>query len=282
MGDVRIITDSACDLPHDQIEAHGIIVVPLTIRFGDEEFTDGLDLSSEEFWKRCRASKQLPETAAPSPGAFQAAYERAAAEGASGVVAITLSSGLSATFQSAKLGAEAVAGTIDVRVVDSRTVTAAQGLLALEASVFAATGASVDEVASHAERRASDAGVAGTLDTLEHLIKGGRVGGAKALVGSLLSVKPLLTVKDGLVAEDGRQRTRARALEMLATKAEAAAPFDWVAVGGGDAKDIDVVIERIRSIDTAHPLIVTQIGPVVGTHGGPGIIGICWLKRSAS
>jgi DegV family protein with EDD domain len=282
MGDVRIITDSACDLPHDQIESHGIIVVPLTIRFGDEEFTDGVDLSSEEFWKRCRASKQLPETAAPSPGAFQAAYERAAAEGASGVVVITLSSGLSATYQSAKLGAEAVAGTIDVRVVDSRTVTAAQGLLALEASEFARTGATADEVASHAERRASDTGIAGTLDTLEHLIKGGRVGGARALVGSLLSVKPLLTVKDGLVAEDGRQRTRARALEMLATKAEAAAPFDWIAVGGGDAKDIDVVLDRIKTIDSAHPLIVTEIGPVVGTHGGPGIIGICWLKRSAS
>src|SRR5579863_116910 len=114
MAPVRIVTDSACDLPKATLAEHRIEVVPLTIRFGQDEFTDGVDLSTAEFWKRCAAAARLPETAAPSPGAFQAAYERLAGEGADGVVAVTLSSELSATYQSAVLGAEAVRDRIEV------------------------------------------------------------------------------------------------------------------------------------------------------------------------
>ncbi|HEV3212792.1 MAG TPA: DegV family protein [Acidimicrobiales bacterium] len=282
MAPVRIVTDSACDLPKALLAEHRIEVVPLTIRFGTEEFTDGVDLSTAEFWKRCASSARLPETAAPSPGAFQAVYERLADEGADGVVAVTLSSELSATYQAAVLGAEAVAGRIEVRVVDSRLVTAAEGLLALEAATLAAGGASVGDVASRTAARVSDADLVGTIDTMDHLVKSGRLSGAKAVFGSLLSVKPILTVRDGLVVEGGRQRTRARALEHLATRAEAAAPFDWLAVGGGDADDLGVVVERLSGIDSTHPMIVTEIGPVVGTHAGPGIVGVCWLTRHAA
>jgi len=282
MAPVRIVTDSACDLPKALLEEHRIEVVPLTIRFGTDEFTDGVDLSTAEFWKRCASSARLPETAAPSPGAFQAAFERLAGEGADGVVAVTLSSELSATYQSAVLGAEAVKDAIEVRVVDSRTVTAAEGLLALEAATLAESGASAADVASHTAVRVADADLVGTIDTMDHLVKSGRLSGAKALFGSMLSVKPILTVRDGLVVEGGRQRTRARALEHLATRTEAAAPFDWLAVGGGDADDLGIVVERLKGIDTAHPMIVTEIGPVVGTHAGPGIVGVCWLTRSPS
>jgi DegV family protein with EDD domain len=279
MGNVRIVTDSACDLPKAEVDRAHIDVVPLTIRFGDEEFTDGVDLSTAEFWKRCSTSVRLPETAAPSPGAFAAAYERAADDGCSGVVAITLSSSLSATFQAATVAAEQVRDRIDVRVVDSRFVTAAQGLLCLEAAQVADTGASTEAVAAHATERVATAGLIGVLDTLDHLVKSGRLSGAKALFGSMLSVKPVLTVRDGLVVEDGRQRTRARALEHLAARAEASAPYDWLAIGGGDAKDLDVVVKRLSSLDVTHPTIVTEIGPVVGTHAGPGVIGVCWLTR---
>jgi DegV family protein with EDD domain len=279
MPHVRIVTDSACDLPKAQLDSAHIDVVPLTIRFGDEEFTDGQDLSTSEFWKRCATSARLPETAAPSPGAFAAAYQRAADDGCSGVVAITLSSALSGTFQAATVAAEQVRDHIDVRVVDSRFVTAAQGLLCLDAAEFADTGASAEAVADHATQRVATAGLLGVLDTLDHLVKSGRLSGAKALFGSMLSVKPVLTVRDGLVAEDGRQRTRARALEHLATRAEGYAPFDWLAIGGGDAKDLDVVVQRLAGVDVTHPTIVTEIGPVVGTHAGPGVIGVCWLAR---
>lgn len=280
MANVRIVTDSACDLPRAQLDAHGIDVVPLTIRFGDDEFTDGVDLSTSEFWKRCRGAARLPETAAPSPGSFTAAYERALADGCSGVVAIMLSSELSGTYQAALVAAESMSGRLDVQVVDSRLVTAAQGLLCLEAAELAATGATASEVAAHATSRIPAAGLVGTIDTMEHLVKGGRVAGAKALVGSLLSVKPILIVRDGSVVEDGRQRTRTRALEYLATRAEQLAPFDWLAVAGGEAKDLDVVIQRLKGVESTHPVIVTEIGPVVGTHAGPGVVGICWLRRA--
>jgi DegV family protein with EDD domain len=279
MGNVRIITDSGCDLPRAQLEATGIEVVPLTIRFGDEEFTDGVDLSTSEFWKRCGSSPRLPETAAPAPGAFAAAYERAADDGCSGVVAITLSSALSGTFQAASVGAAQVGDRIEVRVVDSRQVTAAQGLLCLDAAEFAKTGAGTEAVAAHATDRVPTAGLLGVLDTLDHLVKSGRLSGTKALFGSMLSVKPVLTVRDGLVVEDGRQRTRARALEHLAERAESAGPFDWLAIAGGDAKDLDVVVTRLAGVDVTHPTLVTEIGPVVGTHAGPGVIGVCWLAR---
>jgi len=278
MGHVRVITDSACDLPKSWLEELDIEVVPLSIRFGDEEFTDGVDLSADDFWKRCRESDKLPETAAPSPGAFQAAYERAAADGCAGVVAVTLSKDLSGTFQAATVGAEATSA-VPVKVVDSRTVTAAQGMLVLDAAEFARTGAGIEDVASRVESRIADSDVAGTLNTLDHLIKGGRLSGAKALFGSLLSVKPLLTVRDGKVVEDGRQRTRARAIEHICARAESAGPVDWLACAGGDADDLGTVAERLAKVHSDHPLIVTEIGPVVGTHGGPGIIGVCWLKR---
>ena len=280
MGHVRIVTDSASDIPTSMLAERGIEVVPLSIRFGEEEFTDGVDLSTSEFWKRCRESSKLPETAAPSPGAFQAAFERAAADGCEGVVAITLSKDLSGTFQAATVGAEATT-SLPVRVVDSRKVTAAEGLLVLDAAEFAATGATVDEIAAHVETRIPDCDVSGALDTLDHLVKGGRVSGVKSLVGSLLSIKPLLTIRDGLVVEDGRQRTRARALDHICRRAEEVGPLGWLACAGGDADDLGVVAERLRGVPTTHPLIVTEIGPVVGTHGGPGIIGVCWLKKIA-
>jgi DegV family protein with EDD domain len=282
MAPVRIVTDSACDLPKALLAEHCIEVVPLTIRFGDDEFTDGVDLSTAEFWKRCAASARLPETAAPSPGAFQAAYTRLADEGADGVVCVTMSSEISATHQSAVLGADAVKDRVDVRVVDSRFVTAAEGLLALEAARLAAAGAGVDEVATHTVSRVPDANLVGTLDTMDHLVKSGRVSGAKALFGSMLSVKPILTVRDGMVVEGGRQRTRARALEYLATRTEAAAPFDWLAIGGGDADDLGVIVDRLRGVVPVHPVIVTEIGPVVGTHAGPGVVGVCWLTTKPS
>jgi DegV family protein with EDD domain len=280
MGAVRIVTDSACDMPKALLEANRIDVVPLTIRFGSDEFTDGVDLSTAEFWKRCSESTRLPETAAPAPGMFREAFDRAAQDGCDAVVAITLSSKLSGTYQAAVVAAEATSG-IEVHVVDSMMVTAAQGLLCLEAAEFAQRGDTAAAIAEHARSRTSAGGLVGTLDTLEHLVKGGRVSSAKAMLGSLLSVKPILVLRDGEIVEDGRQRTRGRALEHVAARTEAAGPFDWLAVAGGDASDLGIVVERLRNVDTAHPLIVTEIGPVVGAHGGPGVVGVCWLTRGA-
>ncbi len=277
MAKIRVITDSACDLPREIAERLDIDIVSLTIRFGDEEFVDRVDLSPEQFWAMCKANKVLPETAAPSPGAFQEAYERARGAGCDGVLVVTISAALSATHQSATLAAEAVADSIPVRVVDTKAVSMAQGMLAMDVAELAKTGAGLDELERRAQQLVDRVGVCGTLDTLEHLVKGGRVGGARALIGQVLSIKPLLALKDGVVTEAGRQRTRAKALAAVAAVARSHAPLARIAIAHGDASDVDTIVEMVRDIPSTEPLIVTDIGPVVGTHGGPRIVAVCWV-----
>jgi len=278
MARIRVVTDSASDLPREIAQRLEIDIVPLTIRFGDEEFVDRVDLTPEAFWAKCKASKTLPETAAPSPGAFQASYERAKSDGCDGVVVLTLSSLLSATHQSATLGAEAVEGLIPVKVIDTLNVSMGQGLLVIEAAELAKSGASIEEIVAHTEQLIKRSGVVATLDTLDHLIKGGRIGGAKALLGQVLSIKPLIELKEGVVAEAGRQRTRAKALAAVANTAAGHAPLRRFALIHGAASDVATLEALVRDIKTEHPLIVTDIGPVVGTHGGPGIIGLTWIE----
>jgi DegV family protein with EDD domain len=278
MPGVRVITDSACDLTDELALAGGITVVPLTIRFGTEEFADRRDLSPEEFWRRCRTSPALPETAAPSPGAFRAAFEAAADSGADGVVCITISSGVSATYQSALAGAEALGGRLPVRVVDSRSLTMGQGLLCMAAADLAAGGAGLDEIVRNVEELVGRTRVLGVVGTLDHLQRGGRIGGAAALVGSLLSIKPVIEVRGGVVEQESRQRTRARALDYLVEKCRADAPLERVAVCDGAADDVATVVSKLESIDTAHPLVVVELGPVVGTHSGPSSVGLCYQR----
>ncbi|MFZ1063745.1 MAG: DegV family protein [Acidimicrobiales bacterium] len=278
MTRIRVLTDSACDLPDDIARRLDIDIVSLTIRFGDQEFVDRVDLTPSAFWAKCKSSKTLPETAAPSPGAFQAAYERAKADGCDGVLVLTLSAGLSATHQSATLAAEAVANTIPVRVIDTRAVSMAQGLLCVEIAEVALGGASLDELAQRAETLTAKVGVVAMLDTLEHLVKGGRIGGARALLGQVLSIKPLLELKDGVVAEAGRQRTKAKALAAVADVARSEAPLRRFALVHGDSPEVAHLEALVADIATEFPLIVTDMGPVVGTHGGPGIIALCWIE----
>ena len=280
MANVKVVTDSASDLPEDLAHEYGIEVVPLTIRFGDEEFTDRADLSPEEFWARCRTSPTIPETAAPSPGAFQSAYRRAREAGCDGVVVLTISSALSATHGSASIAAEAVGGEIEVRVVDTRNVAMGQGLIAIEVAERARSGAGLDELVEVAHDAMGRAGVVATLDTLDHLIRGGRIGGAKALIGQVLSIKPLVALRDGVVAEAGRARTRAKALVACAERARAEAPLSRLALIQGGCGEADVAAMRVlvADLDVAHPTIEADIGPVVGTHAGPGVIGLTWLR----
>jgi DegV family protein with EDD domain len=275
MARVRVVTDSACDIPASLAREQGVVVVPLSIRFGSEEFVDGSTLSAEEFWRRCAGSAELPETSAPSPGSFQEAFLAAAEEGYDGVVCVTLSGAVSATLQSATTAAAAVADRIPVRVVDSRLMTMGQGLVVLDAAERAASGATLEEVEARVGELIARTRVFGVVDTLEHLEKGGRIGSARALLGSLLSIKPVVTVVDGAVAEESKQRTRARSLRYLADKASGFGPLDRIAVCNGSATDIDTFVGMLAGVTSAHPLVVVDLGPVVGTHTGPGTIGLC-------
>jgi len=208
---VRVVTDSACDLPDDLVERLGVEVVPLTIRFGSEELIDRKELSTDDFWRRLKSSPVLPETAAPSVGAFESAFRGLAADGADGIICINLSSALSATMQSAQVAAQNLEGTCPVVVVDSLTISMGLGNLVVAAAEAAAAGASLEEVVSACRSQLTRTKLFGSLDTLEYLRKGGRVGGAQALLGSLLSIKPVVEIRDGVVAEAARsERVRRR------------------------------------------------------------------------
>lgn len=273
---VRVVTDSSCDLPADVVGEHGIEVVPLTIRFGDEEFVDRVDLTPGQFWARCASSSALPETAAPAPGAFEQAFRRAAEAGADGIVCINLASKLSATSQSAQTAAQAVASDVPVTVVDSKSVTLGLGMIVVEAARLAARGASLDEVVKAAEDLARRTRVHGALDTLEYLKRGGRIGAAQALLGSILSVKPIIEIRDGAVEPGPKQRTRSKALAYLAGRVASEPAVENLAVLHGDAPDLDTFLGLLAPHFPPERIVIGDLGAVVGTHAGPRTIGVAY------
>lgn len=275
---IRVVTDTSCDLSDQLLAEHGIGLVPLRIRFGSEELIDREELPTKEFWSRARSFDGLPSTAAPSPGQFQQAFEKMADEGASGVVCINLSSKLSATIEAARQAARAVEGKVPVRVIDSEQVTLGLGLQVLVAAEAAKEGASLDEIEARVESTKERTGVYGTFETLEYLQKGGRIGGAQAFLGSLLSIKPVIEVRDGEVQEESKQRTRGRSLKYLADKAKAAGKLERIAVIGADASDLDTLTNQVKDLPSEHPLLVDDIGPVIGSHSGPGTVGVAFVR----
>lgn len=273
---VRIVTDSSCDLPDELVAELGIDVVPLTIRFGTEELVDRRDLTAAEFWARCATSAELPSTAAPAPGAFEELFRQAAAAGAEGVVCVNLSSKLSATGESASAAARAVADVIPVRVVDSLSVTLGLGMIVVESARRAAAGATLEEVVALAEDMVRRTKVYGSLDTLEYLKRGGRIGAAQALVGSLLSIKPVIEVVDGKVEPGPKQRTRSRSLQWLADQVGAQTGVQNLAVLHGDAPDVDVLLGLLAPHFPRDQIVIGQLGAVVGAHTGPRTIGVAF------
>lgn len=272
---VRIVTDSACDLPQHVATELAIEIVPLTIRIDGHEYVDRADLTPAEFWAKCAASPALPETAAPAPGHFEAAYRRLAEAGATSVVTISLSASLSATMQSAELAARGVADTIPVTVVDSQQCTLGLGAIVMDCARLAATGASHQQVVDRAQDLATRTKVWGALDTLENLKKGGRIGGAKAMLASVLSIKPIIEVRDGKVEEGGKQRTRTKALAFLVDTLAKAGPVENLMVLNADCSDVDAFVEQLRAHYPGE-IVVGDIGPVVGSHTGRGTIGIAY------
>jgi DegV family protein with EDD domain len=277
MAGVRIVTDSACDLTQEEASALGVEIVPLTIRFGTDEFTDRRDLTVTEFYKRMRESSELPETAAPSPGAFEQVFRALGDDGADAVVCINLSGALSATIESARNAARALEGTVDVRVLDSRTLTAGQGTIVMLAAEAAKRGDTADAISTQVAGLVERTRVYAALDTLDNLKKGGRIGGAQHLLGSMLSIKPLVNVSDGEVTEAGKARTRKKSLEWLRDRLYGEAKVEHLAVYDGEAPDVDGFLDLIADRFPRDQIRTGRIGPVIGTHGGPRTMGICYL-----
>jgi DegV family protein with EDD domain len=277
---VRIVTDSSSDLSDAQVAQHGIEVVPLSIRFGAEEFEDRTELSVEDFYAKLESSTDLPETAAPAPGKFEAAFRRQADAGATAVVCINLSSGLSATMQSARNAATAIASYLPVHVVDSRSITTGLGTQVVLAAEAAAAGASAQEVVDLVNDLVARTHVFGALDTLDNLKKGGRIGGAQALLGSLLSIKPIVDISSGEVAEAGKARTRKKALETLRDKVAEHGAVEQLTVTHGFAPDHEQMLDLLGEIHPRASIKTATIGPVIGTHGGPRVMGVTWLDAT--
>ncbi len=277
MPGVFIITDSSCDLTEEEIASLNIDIVPLSIRFGSDEFTDRQDLSVEDFYERMANSEVLPETACPSPGAFEEAFQNAEKGGADAVICINISSALSNTFQSAVTASAARAGRIPVHVVDSRSVSSGLGTLVLECAEMARAGGTTESVLQFVEHLIPRTHVLAALNTLDNLKMGGRIGGAQAMVGSLLTIKPIIDVSGGVVREAGRVRTRKKAMQLLYERMVDAGPIERVAVMHGVALDIDDFLDLISPHFPPSMLRVETLGAVIGVHGGPEIIGVSWI-----
>jgi DegV family protein with EDD domain len=218
----------------------------------------------------------MPETAAPSPGAFEQAFRSAGAD-ADAVICLTISSALSATMAAAQNGARALEGELDVRVVDSTSITSGLGTLLKVAAGAAADGASADDVVALIERTRPRTRVYGGLDTLENLKKGGRIGGAAAMLGTLLSVKPVIDISTGVVEEEAKVRTRKKQMLWFKERLEKAGDVEHLVVADGGAPDAEEFADVIADVIPRERFTRSTIGPVIGTHGGPRMIGLTWL-----
>ncbi|CAN5516095.1 DegV family protein [soil metagenome] len=275
---VHIVTDSASDISPERAAELGVTVVPLTIRFGAEEFTDGVELTPEAFYAKMATFDGMPETAAPSPGAFEAAIRAASTDG-DPVVVINISSDLSATMASAENAARAIREAGDgpeVHVVDSKSITATLGIKVIKAAEAAAAGASAEEVVALVEDLRTRSQVYGALSTLDNLKKGGRIGGAQAMLGSVLSIKPIIDISNGSVSEAGKVRTRRKSLLWLRDRIFALPQIEELAICSGGADDVDELLDLISDRYSREDVDIWTIGPVIGTHGGPGVIGFAW------
>jgi DegV family protein with EDD domain len=270
---VRVVTDSTSDIPKAVVEELGITVVPLTIAFGIQSYRDGIDLSADEFYARLQQEKELPTTSQPPPALFQHAYEHLITQG--DVVSVHLSHKFSGTVESARRVAAELAPD-NITVVDSGSASMGLGLCAIAAARAAQAGADRATCAAAAEAMAARLQIAVAFETLEYLRRGGRIGRAQAFLGGLLKLKPILTVKDGEAFPVTRARSRAKAIEELFSLIEKHAPVsDVVVLHTTTPDDAAAFAARAREAAPQATVYEGRFGPVLGVHGGPGMLGVC-------
>jgi DegV family protein with EDD domain len=285
MSRIALVTDSTADMPPLMAAAAGITVVPLSVRFGPDEFRDGVDMTPEQFWERLLApGSPFPSTAAPAPGTFKDAFEACFADGADAVVCPTIGSGLSGTFDSATVAAGMLPGR-EIHVIDTGTTSMGTGIAALLAAELASTGIPAGEVAARVRGRLADIDLYVAVDTLEYLHRNGRLSAARAAIGTLLSVKPIITVRDGLVVLAEKPRTRGKARERVielatATPVERIAILHTTTSSREEIDDFrDRLVARIPGGVGPERVMTGLIGPSTGPHLGPGMVGAVFLRR---
>lgn len=274
---IHIVTDSTADLSRADAERLGVTVVPLTVRFGEEQFQDGVDLDSDAFYAKLAAGSGHPTTSQPTPEQFQRAYTPLLKEPSDQVVSLHISGKLSGTLQSANIARQEL-DPERIHLVDTETVSAGLQFMVAAAVEDVAAGADAASVAQRAENRRSKVTIYVLLDTLTYLQRGGRIGRAQALIGSLLGVKPLLTTKDGEVGPQARVRSRRQGIEMITELLQERLPLRRVAAFHCGAPELLPALEkRLRTALPDVEIITGQVGPVVGVYTGPGGLGIAAL-----
>jgi DegV family protein with EDD domain len=274
-----VVLDSTADLPDPQGRHANWRLVPLYVRFGEETFREYVDLSAEDFYRRLRASPRPPKSSQPSPSDFQTVFESLSQY--ERILCVVLSAKISGTYEGARLAADAL-GDGRVRVIDSGVTSGGTVILADAIQRRLERGTDEEEITTVAERFRRERGLLFTVDTLDYLVRGGRIGKAAGFAGQLLSVKPILAFDDGEVAPLKRVRGRGKAiaeLERIFVEGSQDAPSLHVGVGHADAAaDCEELVRRIRAARPRASLdIVTTLGPVIGTHGGPGTLGLFWF-----
>jgi DegV family protein with EDD domain len=284
MAGIAVLTDSTADLSPEQAAGAGITVVPLYVRFGTEEHRAGVDLTTDQFWQKMLApGAVIPTTSAPSPGDFRTAFEAACAAGAGAIVCPTIGHKLSATFQSATLAAEAMPDR-EIHVIDTGSTSMSTGIPALMAAELARAGTPAAAIADEIRGRLPDMDLFVAVDGLDYLRKGGRLSAAQAVVGALLSVKPIITVRDGVVVLADRQRSRAKARALVVSNI-AAAPIERLAILHTPTSSADEVEAFRTQLLAAIPggvspdkITVGLIGASTGPHLGPDLMGAAFLR----
>ena len=280
-GQFALVTDSTSDIPDDLVRQHQIYIAPLHILWGRDDFIDGVDITPAEFYERLARESQLPTSSQPSPQEFAAIYERAVKEtGAAGILTLTISSDLSGTYSSAVAAASMV--DFPVEVVDLRTASIATGLSVLKLAQARDAGMSLPEALSLAQSYTSRTKLIFSVDTLEYLHKGGRIGGARRLLGTALNIKPVLQVIDGRVEPRESVRTRKRALsrivEIFEAELDRDKPLNLAILHANAPQDAEALQAAILARCTPEMQVTAQISAVISVHTGPGAVGFAILQ----
>lgn len=269
---VKIITDSVADLSPQVVAELGISVVPLRVRFGDEVYRDGIDLTPDQFYGKLKTSKVFPNTSVPAPADFVQVYDKLAEE-TDEILAILVSARLSATYEVARQSIEMMKRKCRVELLDSETATMTEGFIVMTAARAAQAGASLDEVIEIVRQTIPRVDFRAAFDTLEYLRRGGRIGRAQAFLGSMLKINPIIALKNGLVEPAGRTRSRSKAIDHLYEFAAGYSLIEELAVENTACPDeAEALLERLGAIFPRERIHRSRMTPVIGTHTGPGLL----------